>query len=229
MQLSPDSRGSARSPTGRTTHHAEQSPDRQVRPELQPWLRDVSMPSGPSRPPAVYRPCHAERASEPRSGLRSVSVKRQCLTDPKTGTPQHDDDPAEPYTLRALACGTHHPDDLLDRRRVRRIDQPFVAPREPPVEAGQGCGRSAPAGTVQQRYRFHDVLLWTTNDNPAILAPSRRAVSARAVVTSHRWTGGGPSPTRSRDARRRRTKSSRAEAVSGRSRFGGSSSACSSR
>jgi hypothetical protein len=66
--------------------------------------------------------------------------------------------------------GGHHRDDLLHRRRVRRMAKALVARHATLVKARQRCRRPATSGTVQQSYRFHDVLLWTMT-SPTILPP----------------------------------------------------------
>jgi len=54
-------------------------------------------------------------------------VERERLDDPKPGTPQRDDDAAQPDTLQAFTRGAHDRDDLLDRGRIRRIAQPLCS------------------------------------------------------------------------------------------------------
>lgn len=108
----------------------------------------------------------------------AVAVKiglsqRQRLADPQPGTPEHDDQPAQPHRLRSVPRGSHHGDDLLHGWRVRRIAKTLVARHAALVKAGQGCLRPAAPGTIQQSYRFHDVLLWTVepHDPPAPRPP----------------------------------------------------------
>ena len=52
--------------------------------------------------------------------------ERERFADPQPGTPQHDNQPAEPHAVQAIVSGAHHRDDLLNCRRVRRVEKPFV-------------------------------------------------------------------------------------------------------
>jgi hypothetical protein len=56
-------------------------------------------------------------------------VQRERLADPRAGTPQHDDDAAQPHALRVIAGCAHDRHDLLDSWRVWRIPHAFVAGR----------------------------------------------------------------------------------------------------
>jgi len=105
--------------------------------------------------------------------------QRERFADPQSGAPEHDDDGSQPNALRPVAAGAHHGDDLLDAGRVRRVAAALVAGRAPLVKAGQGRRRAAPSGAIQQRHRFHDVLLWTRVYDPDLrAAPSRSGISA---------------------------------------------------
>jgi hypothetical protein len=108
-------------------------------------------------------PNHDRAAGAIKIALR----ERERFADPQPGTPQHDDHAAQPHPLLAVARSAHHRDDLFNCWRVRRIQEAFVAWRATLVKAGQGRRRATPAGAIQQRDRFRDVLLWTTIDKPA--------------------------------------------------------------
>jgi hypothetical protein len=101
-------------------------------------------------------------------------VERERLADSKPSAPKHDDHAAQAEALGSLAGGAHHRDDLLHGRRIGRIPQALVARRHPAVEAGRGRRRPATAGPIQQRYRFHGVLLWTMVDPTDPPAPMAR-------------------------------------------------------
>jgi hypothetical protein len=60
--------------------------------------------------------------------------------DAKTGTPQHDDQRAQPPPVAAVAGGAHDGDDLLDCRGIGWIAVAFVAWRTAGMEAGRGRG-----------------------------------------------------------------------------------------
>jgi hypothetical protein len=101
--------------------------------------------------------------------------------DPQPGTPEHDDQPAQPHRLRSVPRGSH----LLHGWRVRRTAKTLVARHAALVKPGQGRLRPAAPGKIQQSYRLHDVLLWTTvepHDPPAADGPRvRTAHTARSA------------------------------------------------
>jgi integrase/recombinase XerD len=62
--------------------------------------------------------------------------------------------------------------------RISELIAPLVAGRAPVVKARQGRRRAAPPGAIQQRHRFHDVLLWTRMYHPdPRAAPNRSGIS----------------------------------------------------
>ena len=76
-------------------------------------------------------------------------MQRQCLVDPKAGSPQDRDQPAKPPTVQTVADDLHDRDDLRDRRWVGRIPQTLVAWRATGMKAGNRRRRAATAGCVK--------------------------------------------------------------------------------
>ena len=76
-------------------------------------------------------------------------MQRQCLVDPKAGSPQHRDQPAKPPTVQTVADDLHDGDDLRDGRWVGRIPQTLVARRTAGMKAGDRRRRPATAGCVK--------------------------------------------------------------------------------
>jgi hypothetical protein len=66
--------------------------------------------------------------------------ERERLVDAQAGSPQHDDQAAQPAAVHAVAGAAHDGHDLLDRRRVRRVAHPLVARRPSGVELRQRGG-----------------------------------------------------------------------------------------
>jgi hypothetical protein len=102
MQLRADTCRCARPSSRRAAHHAEQSPDRQFAPELEPWLEVRPCPAvHPDLPPYVGLPvADDERAT---AWVKVRLIQGECLADPQSGPPKHNDDPAQPQALRAIA------------------------------------------------------------------------------------------------------------------------------
>jgi hypothetical protein len=73
------------------------------------------------------------RAPDP---IQIALGERERFADPQPGAPEHDDQPPKPDAVGAIAGGAHDGDDLLDRRRVRRVAEPFVARRSAAVVPG---------------------------------------------------------------------------------------------
>jgi hypothetical protein len=95
----------------------------------------------PSRPdlaaPATLAAPHQQRTA-PR--IEVGLGERERLTDPQPSAPQHNDQAAQPATVDTVTGVAHHADDLIDRRRIRRVAHPLVARRPPGVELRQGGG-----------------------------------------------------------------------------------------
>src|SRR5215210_4327189 len=66
--------------------------------------------------------------------------ERERLADPQAGSPQHDDQAAQPAAVYAVARAAHHSDDLLDRGRIGRVAHPLVARRPAGVKLRHGGG-----------------------------------------------------------------------------------------
>jgi hypothetical protein len=54
------------------------------------------------------------------------------------GSPEQDDQAAQPYPVAVITGGAHHGNDFLDRRRIRWMLTTLVAGRSAVVAAGQG-------------------------------------------------------------------------------------------
>ena len=146
--------------------------------------RAAPTPSGPSRPPAGGRPSGADQ----HGAALAVKIglgQRERFADPQPGTPEHDDQAAQPDRLGSVSRGSHHGDDLLHGWRVRRIAKTLVAGHAALVKAGQGRRRPAAPGTIQQSYGFHDVLLWTTVEPHDPPAPRRPRAYGRLAPLLH--------------------------------------------
>jgi hypothetical protein len=76
-------------------------------------------------------------------------MQRQCLVDPKAGSPQDRDQPAKPPTVQMVAGDLHDGDDLRDGRWVGRVPPALVARRTAGMKAGDRRGRPATAGCVK--------------------------------------------------------------------------------
>jgi hypothetical protein len=131
MQLGTDAGRRAWPPAGRAAQSAEERADRQGPARLEPGIELLPAPAvHPDLAPAttLSRTDQNGAAMAVKLGLS----QRQCLADPQPGTPEHDDHAAQPHRLRSVPRGSHYGDDLLHRRRVRRIAKtPYCAARDP--------------------------------------------------------------------------------------------------
>ena len=158
MQLGTDPGRRAWPPAGRAAQNAEERADRQGPAQLEPRVELLPRPAvHPDLPPATT--LSSTDQDGPPLAVKIGLSQRQRLADPQPGTPEHDDQSAQPHRLRSVPRGSHHVDDLLHGWRVRRIAKTLVARHAALVKAGQGRLRPAAPGTIQQSYRFHDVLL----------------------------------------------------------------------
>jgi hypothetical protein len=149
VQLSADSGRSAWAPACRAAQYAEQAADWQVPAELEPGIEVQPGPAvHPDLTPLIALAVTDRQGTAP--GVEVGFVESERLADSQPGAPEHDDDPAQPDAVGSLAGGSHHRDDLLDRRRVWRVAKPRVARCSPLVEAGGGRRRPAPAGAIEQ-------------------------------------------------------------------------------
>jgi hypothetical protein len=86
-------------------------------------------------------------------------AQRERLRDPQAGTPEHNDQAADPDPIGILTGGPHHRDDLLDGGRIRWIPETLVAGRMALVKAREGGRRPAAPRAIEQLLWLHDVLL----------------------------------------------------------------------
>jgi hypothetical protein len=117
-----------------------------------------------------------DRAPDP---VQIALGQRERFADPQPGAPQHDDHAAEPDPVGVIPGGAHDGDDLLDRWRVRRIAQSFVAGRAALVVARKRRRRPGPASAVHVWSGFHDVLLRTMVDHTIV--PRSSMIRARVL------------------------------------------------
>src|SRR6266536_3483182 len=90
------------------------------------------------------------RRTPARAAAREVRLaQRERFVDAKTGSPQHDDQPAEPPAVQTVAGDAHDRDDLLDGGRVGWIAQALVARRMTGVKAGHRRRRPSTAGGIK--------------------------------------------------------------------------------
>jgi hypothetical protein len=64
-------------------------------------------------------------------GVQVGLGERERLVDPQTGSPEHDEQPAHPPRVTAIACAAHHGHDVIDGRRIRRLPLPLVVSARP--------------------------------------------------------------------------------------------------
>jgi hypothetical protein len=109
-------------------------------------------------------------------------MQRQCLVDPKAGTPQHRDQPAKTPTVQTVADDLHDCDDLRDGRWVGRIPQALVARRTTGMKAGNCRRRATTTGCINNGRCGHGALRWIRPESQiesAAVAPrASRAVRA---------------------------------------------------
>ena len=198
MQLGTDAGRRAWPPAGWTAQNAEERADRQgpahVKPGIELLHAQRSIPTSRRR-----RPFPARTSTAPRWRSRSVSASANASL---IRSPARQSTMTTPRSLIASGpspAAQHHGDDLLHGWRVRRIAKPFVARHAALVKPGQGRLRPAAPGTIQQSYRFHDVLLWTTVDprssrdaTAACVRSARTARSAKMLATRHRLCANEP-------------------------------------
>ena len=76
-------------------------------------------------------------------------MQRQCLVDPKAGSPQDRDQPAKPPAVQTVADDLHDGDDLRDGRWVGRIPLALVARRATGMKAGNRRRRAPTTGCLK--------------------------------------------------------------------------------
>jgi hypothetical protein len=137
----------------RAIDDAEQSSDRQTRPEFKPRVELLPRP-------AVHpdlAPLPALAAAHEHRAPRAVEIslrKRKRFSDPESGAPEQHDQRPETQSVRLLTSHAHDCDDLLDRGRVGRVAHALVAGRTALVEAGQRRrGASMACGVESDGFR----------------------------------------------------------------------------
>jgi hypothetical protein len=83
-----------------------------------------------------------------RTGLEVVLGQGKRLVNAQPGAPEQHDQGSHTGAVDAVAGLAHDRDDLLDRGRIGRVAQPFVARRATGEVAGQGDRRAPAAGGV---------------------------------------------------------------------------------
>jgi len=78
-------------------------------------------------------------------------VERERLVDPKSGSPQHDDQTTQPASMAPVTRRAHDRDDLLHGRRIGRIALSLVTRRAATLKAGHGRRRPPTTGGVEQQ------------------------------------------------------------------------------
>jgi hypothetical protein len=136
MELRADDGGPPGTPTSRTAQNAEQRADGQSGAHGQPRIKLLP---GPAVHPdlaalAALTAPHEDRAAD---RVQVTLGQRQRLADPQPGTPQHDDQTAQPHPIRIITRSAHHGDDLLNRRWVWRVLQALIAWWSSLVTAGK--------------------------------------------------------------------------------------------
>lgn len=155
--------------------HAEDCADRKRAPDLEPWFE--LLPG-----PAVHSDCASLAAfPAPHEHGTAAAVKIALLggerfVDPESCTPEQDDQRAEAVAVRPVASGSHHRDDLLDRRRVGRVLLALVPWRAASVIARHGRRRATVTCGVQQN-GFHESSLGGWVERAVLFEPSRRSSS----------------------------------------------------
>jgi len=142
---------------GWTVDDAQQRANRKPTPKLHPGHQ---LRPGPAIHADFATPAALAVANENRAA-RAVEIglgEVESLTDPQAGPPEDDDQRSQTRPVRAIPCGTHYGDDLLDGGRVGRVAQALV-PRRPTLVKARHRGRrpALPSSVVQDR--FHRALL----------------------------------------------------------------------
>ena len=150
VQLRADAGGRARPAARRAAQDAEQRADRQgpARSSSQGSScshAQRSIPTSRRFPPLPWRTRIA-----PATGSRSVSASASASLIRSPARHSTMISAAQPDPVGVIPGGAHDRDDLLDRRRVRRIAQTLVAGRAAFVEARERRRRPAPASTIQR-------------------------------------------------------------------------------
>jgi hypothetical protein len=78
--------------------------------------------------------------------------------DPKTRSPEDDDERAQSPPVHTVAGASHHGDDLCDRWRIGWVPLALVAGRTAGMESGHRRGRPTASGGIEQQFG-HDASL----------------------------------------------------------------------
>jgi len=123
--LDPDGAGRPRAAAGRPVDHAEQRPDRKLGPVMGPRLERRPRPGVHSdRAPLIVLAVPDEDGPATRVEVRLG--QRESVRDPKPGTPEHDNQSAQPSTVPSVSGLAHHGDDLVHGGRIGRVTLAFV-------------------------------------------------------------------------------------------------------
>ena len=177
--------GRPRPPPCRAGDDAEQRSDRQLHPRLDPGLKLLPRPvvhPDLAASPALAAPYQQRAAARVQVGLG----ERERLVDPQAGSPEHDDQAAQPVAVHAVSGAAHHCHDLLDRRRVGRVADPLVAGRATRVELRQRGGRATAAGGIEQQLGHDPSSGWEKSRDcysaGAVRRPPNRHAGIRAAL-----------------------------------------------
>jgi hypothetical protein len=97
--------------------HAQQRPDRQPTPVLEPRLELAPRPSVHVDLTSLAALAALDK-DRPANGVEVALLQTERLANPKPRTPQEHDQRTESLSGRAITDGAHHRDDLLDGWRA---------------------------------------------------------------------------------------------------------------
>jgi hypothetical protein len=103
-------------------------------------------------------PFPAQTRTAPRWRSRSVSASASASLIRSPARQSRMITPRKPHCLKPIPRGSHHRDDRLHARRVRRVPKALGARNPALVKAQQSRGRPVAPSTIQQSYGIHDVL-----------------------------------------------------------------------
>src|SRR4051794_21014416 len=112
----------------RAVDDAEQRPDRQLDPGLEPWfelLPRLVVHAALAAAAALAAPYQQRPATPVQVGLG----ERERLANAQAGAPEHDDQPAQPPTVGSVARAAHDGHDLFCGGRIGRVALALVARR----------------------------------------------------------------------------------------------------
>src|SRR3954469_5796871 len=127
-------------PARAAVDHAEQPTDRHRPARTQPWLELLEAPivHPDLATPTALAATHQHRPAAP---LEVELSQIERLLDAKPGAPQDHDQATGTVAVQPVAAATHHLDDLLRARRIRRVTPTLAArtasARYPGTAAGE--------------------------------------------------------------------------------------------